>query len=111
MTGEPGILCGQNILYMHILLETRQDFPCLDADIIPLDVKLLAPVRAGRVDKDLCFSLLTGSPQSKNFTNTFSEVFLMLLGMTEGANLAALMILSTASARRLFWSWTQYIVY
>jgi hypothetical protein len=38
------------------------------------------------IDKDLCFLLLTGSPQSKNFTNTISEVFLMLSGMTEGAN-------------------------
>jgi len=28
-------------------------------------------------------SLSTGSPESANFTNTFSEVFPMLLGMTE----------------------------
>jgi hypothetical protein len=46
------------------------------------------------IDKDLCFSPLTGSPESANFTNTFSEVFPMLLRMTEGANRTALMILS-----------------
>ena len=45
-------------------------------------------------DKDLCFSLLTGSPESANFTNTFSELFPMLLRMTEDANWTALMILS-----------------
>jgi len=47
-------------------------------------------------DNDLCFSLLTGSPESANFTNTFSEVFPMLLRMTEDGDRTALMILSTA---------------
>jgi hypothetical protein len=58
------------------------------------------------IDKDLCFSLLTGSPESANFTNTFSEVFPMLLRMTEATNRTALMLISTTPARRLLWSWS-----
>ena len=57
-------------------------------------------------DNGLCFSLLTGSPESANFTNTFYEVLPMLLRMAEGANRTALMILLTAPAHRLFCFWS-----
>jgi hypothetical protein len=45
VTGETSVLGSGNVLDMH-LLKTRHNFPGLNPDVIPLDVKLPAPVRA-----------------------------------------------------------------